>query len=202
MSTRKKRSLGVGIAAAVLIALLFVYQSLAAGWQVDKVRRLAAEAQALPRDQAKEARSKLWAEAKKLSPEQRRDLFIEGSRARLKGFFDLPPAKKTAYLDSIIKRDLARQAARKRQGAPKGTAASKNQTPSKGAQANGQGQNHGQGGPGRRNMSPEQRAAQRRDRLDRTNPNDRAMRAEFASAMRERRKQLGLPSGSGRGRWR
>jgi hypothetical protein len=207
MSTRKKRLLGTGIAALLLIGSLFLYQSLAAGWQVDKVRRLAAEARNVPKDQAKEAFSKVWAEAKKLSPEQRRQLFEEGSRARLKAFFDLSPEKKTAYLDSMIKRDLARQAEWKKKAAARSKAVAKSgQGQTKGQ---GQGQTKGQGGPGgqggaggRRNLSPEQRSAMRRDRLDRSSPNDRAMRSEFASAMRDRRKQLGLPAGGRRGGWR
>ena len=203
MSTRNKRLLGTGVAALLLIGMMFLYQSLAAAWQMDKVRQLAAEARDLPKDQAKEARSKVWAEAQKLSPEQRRELFAEGMRNRMKAYFDLPRDKKTAYLDAIIKRDLQRQADRKKQAALSKSAAAKGKTAAGNAgQTKGQGGPGGPGGPGGRNLSPDQRAAMRRDRLDQSSPSDRAMRGEFAADMRARRQQLGLSAGGGRGGWR
>jgi len=202
MSTRKKRLLGTGIAALLLIGMMLLYQSLAAAWQMDKVRRLAAEARDIPNDQAKEARSKVWAEAQKLSPEQRRELFAEQARNRMKAYFDLPREKKTAYLDAIIKRDLQRQADRKKQAALSKSAAAKGKTAGNAGQTKGQGGPGGPGGPGRQNLSPDQRAALRRDRLDQSSPTDRAMRGEFAADMRARRQQLGLSTGTGGRGWR
>ena len=207
MSTRKKKLIGSGIAAFLLVGMVFLYQSYAASWQMDKVRQLAAEARDLPKDQAKEARSKVWAEAKKLSPEQRRELFAEEGRSRMKAYFSLSREKKNEMLDAMIKRDLQRQAERKKQqaaaarsktGAAKGNSAT---AKAGGAQGKGQG-GPGGGGGGRQNMSPEQRAAARRDRLDKSNPSDRAMRGEMAADMRARRQQLGLPAGGGRGGFR
>ena len=117
----------------------------------------------------------------------------------MKAYFDLPREKKTAYLDSLIKRDLQRQADRKKQAALSKSAAAKRTTAGNAGQTKGQG---GPGGPGGRNLSPDQRAAMRRDRLDQSSPSDRAMRGEFAADMRARRQQLGLSAGTGRGGWR
>src|SRR5205814_185050 len=139
----------------------------------------------LPPEQRRELQTQFRQEVAKLSPAQRGQLG-EGrrqqSRERLKQFFRLSRAEQKKYLDAEIKRMEARrqEMARNGSGPPPGRA--------------------GNAGGGPRAATPEQRDQRRRQRLDQTSPEDRALASEYFKQLAERRRQLGLPATSFRGR--
>ncbi len=200
-SKTKRRILKVGTALAILLALFFGYRSYASMSRMREVRQLAAQMRNLPPEQSKEAREKMRTAMSKLTPEQRREVFEGGFEQRMKDFFKLSQKDKNAFLDDMIKRDEQRRRNRgtTKNGTNNNRNGANNNNRSNNANANnnnnngrgGQGQGQGQG---RQNLTADQRAALRRQRLDQSTPEQRGMRAAFAQAMQARRAQLGLPS--------
>lgn len=207
MTTKtKRRILKAGITLLVMVGLIFAYRSYAAASRVAEFEKLANEMRTLPPEQRKGASEKMRNAMSKLTRDERREVFERGEQNRLKEFFKLSEKEKNAYLDNLIKRELEwrknRQAAAKKANTSKGATKTANNGNNGGRGGPGGGQgggNNGQGG-GRQNMSPEQRAQARRQQLDQTSPESRGMRAAFRTAMQQRRQQLGLPAGGGRGR--
>jgi hypothetical protein len=137
------------------------------------------ESRGLSRDQRRDLWREFRQEVEKLSPEQRRQLWADRAnrfQERLQKFAKASPKERTAMLDEQIKREEEFRRNAVNQGAPRG--------------------NWGGGG------TPEDREQRRRQRLDNTTPERRALMAEFRQALQQRRQQLGLspsPWGGRRG---
>ncbi len=136
------------------------------------------ETRQLPREQRRELWTEFRQEVEKLTPEQRRQLWADRPnrfQERLEKFSKASPKERIAMLDEQIKReeDFRRNAAN--QGVDR---------------ANWRGAG-----------TPEDREQRRRQWLDNTTPEQRALMAEFRQQLQQRRQQLGLPSSPwGRGR--
>jgi hypothetical protein len=126
----------------------------------------------LSAEERRELWSQLRAEAKKLSPEERRNLWREQQQKRMKEYFALSGQEKVAFLDAQINR---MEQWRREQAQAGGDGA-----PAWGQQ--------------KRFLSPEDRDKRRRERLDLTTPEERAMRHEFFKDLQARRQQRGLGS--------
>jgi hypothetical protein len=144
---------------------------------VEKLRQqmASAEARKLPPEQQRELRRQFGKEMEKLSPAERNRLFAERqrrSRERMQNYFKQPRQQQVALLDQDIKR---MEQMRQQGGNQFGPGAQGNPT-----------QN------GRGPSSAEDRDRRRRDRLDQSTPEDRAMFAEYLSQLRARQQQRGM----------
>jgi hypothetical protein len=134
-------------------------------------------------EERQELRQQLAEEVRQLSPEQRQQLAAERRRVfrqRLDQYFALPPPERRAFLDGQINRMEAARRERA-QAAANGDAA-------------GAGPDRA-GGFGRgawRSADPEERQRRRREMLDATSPEERAMVAAYFRDLNNRRQQLGL----------
>jgi hypothetical protein len=178
MNTKRTRR---GIASlclllALLLLFLIFYRLRHGDPQLAKVEKLrqqmaSEETRKLSLEQQRELRRQFGREVQKLAPADRQKLFAERqrrSRERLQNYFSLPRQQQIAMLDEDINRmERMRQQA-----------------------GNQSGQNPPQGGRGP--SSAEDRDRRRRDRLDQTTPEDRAMFAEYFSQLRARRQQRGM----------
>jgi hypothetical protein len=145
-------------------------------------------------------------------------LFRARERAELASYFSLSPNQRQAELDRRIKAEEQRRKAWEQERASRAATAGPGFGPGQGGQASqgrpqGAGQGPGNGGPsnnerggGRGGPSgqrggPSEEAIQswRKERLDRSSPEERARSAEYRRAMAVRRQQLGISSGRGRG---
>ncbi len=216
-TTTKRRILG-GVAATFLtIGLFWAYQRYAKASQLDELNRLSAQFREAPRGKNEELMKKFRVQMEKLTPDERMDFFEKGMDDRIDEYFKKSPAERKAWLDEMSKN-------RRRFGGPPGkgqrptvkgktaTAKGKTLAKAKTGTASGKGQWAGRGGGGRggpsggggmgggrgRGGSPEQRAQRRRERLDKTSPEQRAKRAEFFAAMRGGRGGGGFGGGGRR----
>jgi hypothetical protein len=134
------------------------------------------ETRGLPREKRRELFAEFRQEAAKLTPQQRRQMWADRAnrfQERLEKFSKASQQERTAMLDEQIKRE--EEFRRNSQGFTGGN----------------------RGGSG----SPEDREQRRRQWLDNTSPEQRALLAEFRQQLQQRRQQLGLPpSPWGRGR--
>jgi hypothetical protein len=131
--------------------------------------QLAGEAgQALSSEERRELWAKVRAETKHLSPEQRRNLWQEQQRHMMQKYQSLSPQEKIAFLDGQIDRMEQFRRDRPQNADPNGAAARG------------------------RFLSPEERDRRRRERLDLTTPEDRALRHEFFKDLQARRQLRGL----------
>lgn len=204
MTTSTKRRLqAVGVSSATLFGLFFLYQALFASSDFDQARQLAEQVRNLPPGEGKEVRDQLKAKMKSLSPMERRQVFQAGYKKMLDEYFKLSPKEQIAFLDKMIKSERERRKNFARNRAANTKTANTKKANTKGANTKGGnnnlasnngngGGNNGPGGGGRGNMSPEQRAQQGRNRLDQTSATDRGQQSAFRTAMRDRRRQLGL----------
>jgi hypothetical protein len=131
--------------------------------------------------------------------EQMGRLWEARERAEMASYFHLPPTQRQAELDRRIKAEEARRQAREAERAARDRA-----RPSNGQQAGNGGQggqqgpggggpgNAGQGGPVSISRTEEGRNQRSKQRIDRSTPEERTMRAEYRRAMDARRRQLGL----------
>ena len=214
-TTTKRRILGGVAATFITIGLSWGYQRYSKASQLEELNRLSAELRAAPRGKNEELMKKFRAQMAKLTPDERMDFFEKGMDDRIDEYFKKTPEERKAWLAEMSKN-------RGRFGGPpgkgqrstvkgkSGTAKGKTLANGKTGTGTGKGQWGGrQGGGGRggfgggmgggggrgRGGSPEQRAQARRERLDKTTPEQRAKRAEFSTAMRALMKN----SGGGRG---
>jgi len=108
-------------------------------------------------------------------------------RARIDGYFALPPEKRQAELDRQIQQDELLSKAFEAANAVAGML---------GGGGGGPGTGGGGGGPpggGPRSRTEEDRNRWRKQMIDRTSPDQRARYVEYRNAMDKRREQLGLP---------
>jgi hypothetical protein len=133
----------------------------------------------------------LWGQfrqaAGNLKPEQRRALW-DGQRSsfreQLSKYFALPKAQRMAFLDEQINRMEAQRKERERVRAATGQSAAGRAGPTAAQQARG----------GGRSPTAAERDPRRRERLDQTTPQDRAMRSQYFQELQARRQQRGLPT--------
>ncbi len=148
----------------------------------------AARGRGVPAEQQKAAAERFRQEVRKLSPEQRAELFAAGQREmaqRLDAYFAMSPAERRQYLDQAI--DRAEQRRREAANAGGGPAAVGRR-------------------PGDRPRSAEEIEKRRKEILNRTTPEQRAqmdrLRAKmdrFRQDLNQRRAQRGLPPATGPG---
>lgn len=142
-------------------------------------------------------------------------LFRARERAELQSYFGLPADKRRAELDRRIKAEEARRKAwqeqRAARGGSRGNAGGRGDATAGGSRGGGgqrgeAGGGTGGGGPQRGGGAPgggrgteDGRNARAKQRIDSSTGEQRAQSAEYRRVMDERRQQLGLPSGRGRG---
>jgi hypothetical protein len=128
--------------------------------------------------------------------EQMGRLWEARERAEMASYFHLPPKQRQAELDRRIKAEEARRQAREAERAERDRA-----RPSNGQQAANGGQGGpggggpgggGAGGPPGGTRTEEGRNERSKQRIDRSTPEERTMRAEYRRAMDARRRQLGM----------
>lgn len=191
--TKNRTRLVIGaLGLLLLIGLGWAVGAYRSSARIARVQALAEQVSALPPEQSKAAREQLRVEMARLSPDQRRQVFEQGFDRRLDAYFAASPSERTAMLDRMIARFRSRPGS----DGPRTRPASPTKTV--GTVASGSSPNRGGGRGSWRNLSPEQRDQRRRARLDRTTPEQRARRSEFFAALRARREQLGLASGTRR----
>jgi hypothetical protein len=167
--------------------------------QMQKLRETGANLNAQQRDAL---RGQIRQQIEALPPEQRRQLF-ESGRERFRQqmmqhideYLNVPPAQRNAILDRHIDEmeQRMRQWRQSRgQGGPRpGAGRGPGGPPGpRVASAGSIGRPRGPRGPA---FTPEQRNERRRRRLDATTPEQRAKVSEYIRAIRERRKERGLP---------
>jgi hypothetical protein len=142
-------------------------------------------------------------------------LFRARERAELQSYFALPADERRAELDRRIKADEARRkawqeqrASRAGQGGNGGNGQGRGgqqiaggapQRVGGGPPSGGGGGQRGGGGQGGGRGSEDGRNARAKQRIDSSTAEQRAQSAEYRRVMDERRQQMGLPSGRGRG---
>lgn len=196
------------ILALVLLLLLLGVSSAARYFGDDpaiaRARALRAEltseaVRSRPAEERRERWRQYGEQLKQLKPEQRDQLDEERRLAyhkQLELHFRLPRPEQAAHLDREIDR---MEAARKRWQAAQA------QRAVGGASTAGPPGGRGPGGPAagpgsRQPPSAEERERRRKDRLDRTTPEQRARMAEYRKQLEVRRKERGLPASSWPGR--
>lgn len=122
-------------------------------------------------------------------------MFRTAMRARIDGYFALPPEKRQAELDRQIKQEEMMRKAFETAGAIAGAFGGGGG--SSNAAAGGSAQTQ-QGGGAPRSRTEESRNNWRKQMIDRTTPEQRARYVEYRRAMEKRREQLGMPSGGPR----
>jgi hypothetical protein len=177
MILNRKRLLVASLALLLVVLALFLYRRARPDSQVAHARELGKQIAdtSITADQRRELGKRLREEVRKLSPEQRSELFKdrrEAARARMASFFKKSRQEQIAQLDEDINRMQQFRGQGPPGGAMNGAAASR---------------------------SSEDRDTRRRQRVDQGTPEDRAMRAEYFQQLNARRQQRGLgPAGFGR----
>jgi hypothetical protein len=187
--TRTRRLLA---GAALLLLLLGVAHVARPDPHLAKVRDLRQQltgdaGRRLTEQQRREGWRQFREEMKRLSPQQRRALSAERrqrSVERLRRFAKMSKAERAAFLDAEINRMEALR--RQRQGGVGG---------GRGGPGGAFGAGPGGGAAGRSGRSAEDRERWRKQRLDETTPEERALRAEFFKALSDRRQQRGVGGG-------
>jgi hypothetical protein len=184
---------------SVLLALLLLvaygsYRLVRPDPNLKKVRRLqsefaSAQAKEWTPEQRREKFQEMRTAMEQLTPAQRDDLAAERQKRfedELRRYAQLSPAEKIRHLDEQINRaERMRQ-----QFAQRNANGSGQRAASQGPGAFGAGGPR-QGGPGR-NASPEERERRRKERLNNTSPEFRALLDNFRKDMENRRRQRGL----------
>jgi hypothetical protein len=178
-----------GLLALLLLLTFGLYRAIRPDPNLKKVKQLreqfAAQAKSWTPEQRQEKGREMRDAMAKLSTSQRESLAAEGRKRfeeQLRQYAQMTPAEKVRHLDEQIKRgEQMRQqfAAQRPQGAgPNGFGA----------------------GPRGGNLSAEERDKRRKERLNNTTPEFRALMDQFRKDMAARRHQLGLPApGASRG---
>lgn len=199
------------ITAAALLSLLIL--AIGVWWfgfrkdqQVESVRQLQADAfnektRDLPEEQRREKFRQFREAYGQLSESQRREIRKEQSRGmqgRMTGqihtYFELPNAKRIAFLDKQINE----MEKRRRESAKRGNSGRERGPGSRGGtESRGRGSRETKPSEGDRE---DRRDRRKRGYLDGTTPQQRAEMAEFMDALRERREERGLPEFRGRRR--
>jgi hypothetical protein len=157
--------------------------------RMERLRKLRDEAFSPAALQASpaERREKMEAfrkEQEKLSPAERKEIWADRRKERekeLERYHKMSKEEKAAFLDERIDQMEAMRASRQRMNGGSG------QTPPQGGTTT---ENRG----GWANLSQEDRERRRKEMLDSTTPEERALRDQFFKDMQARRAQRGLPN--------
>jgi cell division protein FtsN len=181
-TTRVRKGLSVATAAlALFIVTLLVLHFVKPRLQLARVEQLRAQ---LTGDAAKNLKPEermalgrqLGDAMRTLPADLRDDMRAQGRKRfeeRLKQFFKMSPPQRNAFLDEEINRQ---EAMRKQFEANRGQMQRGNN-------------------PSSRPTSQEDRERRRKERLDQTTPEERAMRSQYFEALKQRRQQRGMPAG-------
>jgi hypothetical protein len=180
-----KKTVGTAVVVLLLLGLGGAVWRARADSQLTKVKELRKQmtsdaARNLPEEKRRELWKQFGKEMQQLTPAQRRQLGAERQRAfedRIRKFLKMSKAEKAKFLDQEIDR---MEAMRKRFQA--------NAAKGPGANALAAG-----GAGGRRSRDPDERERRRKQFLDNTTPEARALRADFMRQLQQRRQQRGLP---------
>jgi hypothetical protein len=180
---------------SLLLLLLLIsygtYRAVRTDPKLKKVRELqsalsSAQAKNWTPEQRREKGQEMRTAMQQLSPAQREELSAEGRKrfeAELKRYSQMSPAEKNRYLDDRID-----QSEKMRQ-----QFAQRNPNGAGPRPPGGQGTfGAGGPGPGGQNLSPEEREKRRKERLNQTSPEFRALMDNFRKDMANRRQQRGL----------
>jgi exonuclease VII large subunit len=192
-SNRKRRWYRLGALLLLLLLGYVTYRAIRPDPNLNKLKQLRADFAAHGKewtpDQRQEKGKQMRDAMAKLSPGQRDALATEGRQRfqqELERYARMNPADKKNYLDDRIDRmeKMRQQFAQRNAGGTGGPGAF----------------GGGPGGPGGRGpgMSPEQREQRRKERLDQTTPEFRALMDQFRKDMNQRRQQRGLAMRGGR----
>src|SRR5262245_20507409 len=168
----------------MLVAAYGLYRAIRPDPNLKKVKQLREEfanAKDWTPEQRREKGRAMRDAMQKLSPSQRDTLAAEGMKrmqAEMERYTKMNPAEKIRYLDEQI----TRQEKMRQQFAQ--------QNPGAGARPGA-----GTFGNGQRGGSAEDREKRRKQMLDKTTPEFRAMRDQYRNDMAARRQQWGLPAG-------
>jgi cell division protein FtsB len=200
MTTPNRKRRWLRLAALLLLLLLGYgsYRAVRPDPNLKKVKQLredfAAHAKEWAPDQRQEKGKQMRDAMAKLSPAQRDAMAAEGRQRfqqELERYAKMSAADKTRYLDERIDQSERMRQQLGRQNAVGGGPRPGGGGPGSGVLATGPG---GSGGPGGRPAaSPEERERRRKERLDQTTPEFRALMDQFRKDMNARRQQRGLP---------
>jgi hypothetical protein len=177
MIVNRKRIVALGIVIVLVVLVLCLYQRVRPDPQLAHARELGKQLadRSISGDQRRELGKQFRAEMRKLSPQQRGELFKDRQRAmreRIAGFFKKSRQEQIAQLDS----DINRMQQFRNQGPPQGPM-----------------------NPSGIARSSDDRDARRRLRIDQSTAEERAQRAEYFKQLNARRQERGLgPIGFGR----
>jgi hypothetical protein len=180
---KKHKNLSTAVV-LLLLLVLWLFGAFAGDPQIAKVHALreqlrGEEAKKLTPEQRRDLWKQFGQEMKHLSPAQRHALSKDSQRGfenKIKSFFALPKKEQLAHLDQEINRQ---EAMRKKWEQKK---------PGKGPGGPGKGFSKGP------SADPQQREHRRKERLEHSTPEQRAMFSEYARLLKERRQQRGLPT--------
>jgi len=150
----------------------------------------------VPEEKRRETFQKVREEIKKLTPQQRNEVFKErreGMVNRMREYSKLPPKEQVAFLDKEIDRmeemkKMWQKRKKERESKQKSENATKNSD-----------QKQGRGPRGGKDLSNAEKQNRRRNRLDSTTPEERALFTKFIQDLKKRRAERGLPPFPGRG---
>jgi hypothetical protein len=187
MSTKWVRPMIGGVVLVLVVGLVvwFCWPS-----RLAKARELRNEltgpnARNMDPQQRREKWEEFRRQQEQLSPAERKELWADVRKKRqeeMQRYFAMSPADKAAYLDNQINRTeqmrKQREAAQKALGAPGGATPNVNATAA--------------GGPPGPPRTQDEREQLRKERLDDSTPEERAMRDQFFKDLQARRAQRGL----------
>jgi hypothetical protein len=190
----RKKVLIAAAAVAVLAGLAWAFLPAGEDAQVAKVvelqEKLFGEERQIPPEERRKAFEELRTEADKLTPEQRGQMmrdhpppFMREMQQNIVAFFDLSEDQRKAELDKRIDEMEQRRREWEKRRAERGA-------------GNGGGLGGRGGGPPGgfgRTTDPKQRNQMRKQMLDNTSPQQRAMFSEYLKQLEQRRKERGLP---------
>ena len=184
---KSRRGMLIGLALLLILGTAWAYGSFRPDPKVIEARRLrdqlsAAAGKQLPPEKRQELWKSFNTQVRQLSPAQREELLkgrSGGFQDRISKYFQTPNTQRAAFLDAEINRSEGMRKERekgKQSGAPP---AASRQPPSGKAK------------------TAEERDKRKRERLDQSTPEQRAMAAEYFKALNQRRQQRGLgPAGA------
>jgi hypothetical protein len=177
MIVNRKGIVALGIVIVLVVLVVCLYQRIRPDPQLASARELGKQLadRSLSADQRRELGKQFREEMRKLSPQQRGQLFKDRQKAmqdRIAGFFKKSRQEQVAQLDE----DINRMQQFRNQGPPPGPM-----------------------NPAGVARSSDDRDARRRQRIDQSTAEERAQRAEYFKQLNARRQERGLgPIGFGR----
>jgi hypothetical protein len=200
MTSRRKRFLTMGLILFLGWMIILIVQSSRASANMRKMKQLQSELFAkdtkISPEERKQKFDQLREVSKNLTTQQRQQLRNEGQKRQedeLRRYSQLSPKDKVNYLDQRINQ---METMRKQNQGNNGPQAKGNGPSGANGPPGAKGPSNGFGGRtgGGSTKSAEEREKARKQRLDNTTPELRALRNQFRQDMEKRRQQRGLPN--------